>query len=317
MALNINVQVKVAGDHFNASSSTRIRNDIALGDPGPNDRDFSRDDLQGDFAPLLPDDGIGRALRGTRLHDLDVAPERGNWPRSHATHPHAVAPRMSGSHGPHTPAPVPPAPHHHARGAHAAPPLPLSPPPPEGHHAPHGHVPHSGAADTDRAIRDAARTAGVDVNTMRAIASIESDMNPGSNRYRRTQYKGLYQIGRNEWRTFGEGNIYNAHDNALAAARMFAAHSDQFRAHYGRAPTDRELYMIHQQGLGFYTRGIMTNIRGNPYPGMRGPQTHQSFEAGWGRELERRATFFRARDRARQAAWLRHAGAAANNPQGN
>jgi hypothetical protein len=52
--------------------------------------------------------------------------------------------------------------------------------------------------------------------------------------------------------------------------------------------------MMHQQGLGFYTRGAMTNIRGNPYPGMRGPQTHESFEAGWGREIERRAARFSA-----------------------
>ena len=47
--------------------------------------------------------------------------------------------------------------------------------------------------------------------------------------------------------------------------------------------------MMHQQGRGFYSRGSMTNIGGNPYPGMRGPQTHESFEAGWGREIERRA----------------------------
>lgn len=319
MALNINVQVKVDDEHFNASTSTKIRNDIALGDPGPNDRATGLDDLQGDLASFGPDDGVGRAMRGTQLHDLNGGSERGEWPRAHSTHPHGSAPGAPARHA-HSPAglaPVSHAPHHHAHGGYT--PRPASParanhtprPAMPAHHVPgaytprppHGSAPRTGSAETDRAIREAAREGGIDVNTMRAIASIESGMNPGSNRNNRhTQYKGLYQIGHNEWATFGRGDIYNAHDNAMAAARMLRAHRAAFRARFGRDPTDRELYMIHQQGLGFYTRGIMTNIRGNAYPHMRGRQTQQSFEAGWGRELERRAAFFRARERAAQAA---------------
>ena len=153
-------------------------------------------------------------------------------------------------------------------------------------------MPRTATNDTDAAIRSAATVAGVDVNTMRAIASVESGMNPASNRHARTQYKGLYQLGREEWARHGRGDIYNAGDNAAATARMFTDHRARFRGVYGREPTDRELYMIHQQGLGFYTRGAMTNIGGNPYPGMRGPQTHASFEAGWGREIERRRAAF-------------------------
>lgn len=150
-----------------------------------------------------------------------------------------------------------------------------------------------GSEQTDAAIRRAAKEAGVDVNTMRGIASIESGMNPSSNANRGTQYKGLYQIGHDEWRRTGQGgNIYSAEDNAMAAARLFRENSRQFENRYGRAPTDTELYLMHQQGLGFYTRGAMTNIGGNPYPGMRGPQTHESFEAGWGRELARRKAAF-------------------------
>ena len=80
----------------------------------------------------------------------------------------------------------------------------------------------------------------------------------------------------------------------MGAARMFEANRDQFRAHYHRDPTDAELYMMHQQGLGFYTRGAMTNIHGNPYPGMHGAQTHESFESGWGRDLARRKAGFEA-----------------------
>ena len=160
-----------------------------------------------------------------------------------------------------------------------------------------GHPVQPGSAETDQAIVDAARAHNLDVNTMRGIASIESSMNPTSNANRATQYKGLYQIGRNEWSRFGAGgNIYSAQDNAIGAARMFDADRAQFRQRFGRDPTDTELYMMHQQGLGFYTRGAMTNIQGNPYPGMSGPQTHESFEAGWGRELARRKAGFAARE---------------------
>jgi hypothetical protein len=158
-----------------------------------------------------------------------------------------------------------------------------------------GHPFSQGSAETDQAIQEAARAHNLDVNTLRSIASIESSMNPSSNANRSTQYKGLFQIGRDEWRRFGGGgNIYSARDNAMGAARMFEANRNQFRSRYHRDPTDTELYMMHQQGLGFYTRGAMTNIGGNPYPGMRGPQTHESFEAGWGREVARRKAGFAA-----------------------
>jgi hypothetical protein len=161
-----------------------------------------------------------------------------------------------------------------------------------------------GTAETDRAIVEAAKAHNLDPNTMRSIASIESGMNPSSNANRSTQYKGLYQVGHNEWDRFGaDGNIYSAHDNAMGAARMFDANRNKFRQHYHRDPTDTELYMMHQQGLGFYTRGAMTNIGGNPYPGMHGPQTHESFEAGWGREVARRKEGFAARDPKSEAAF--------------
>lgn len=160
---------------------------------------------------------------------------------------------------------------------------------------------HQGSAEVDQAIVDASRAHRLDPNTMRSIASIESGMNPSSNANRATQYKGLYQVGHNEWDRFGGGgNIYSARDNAMATGRMFDANRGQFRARYGRDPTDTELYMMHQQGLGFYTRGAMTNISGNPYPGMHGPQTHESFEAGWGREVARRKAQFEGRERGLQ-----------------
>ena len=144
------------------------------------------------------------------------------------------------------------------------------------------------AQSVDDAINQTAASAGMDPSYWRAIASIESSLNPSSNYNRATQYKGLYQVGGNEFATHGHGDIYNPMDNARAAASLAQANNATFREHFGRDPSPIETYMMHQQGPGFYTQGTMTNIAGNPYPGMRGPQTPQSFEAGWARELERR-----------------------------
>jgi hypothetical protein len=149
-------------------------------------------------------------------------------------------------------------------------------------------LPARGGVEVTSAIDEAAQRYNLDPNTMRAIASIESSNNPGSNRARATQYKGLFQLGKDEWRRYGEGDIYNARDNATAAARLMADHQTWFRERYGRNPTDAELYMMHQQGRGFYSRGAMTNISGNRYPGMRGPQSRTSFQQGWANELARR-----------------------------
>ena len=150
------------------------------------------------------------------------------------------------------------------------------------------------AQSVDDAINQTAASAGMDPSYWRAIASIESSLNPSSNYNRATQYKGLYQVGGNEFATHGHGDIYNPMDNARAAASLAQANNATFREHFGRDPSPIETYMMHQQGPGFYLNGTMTNIAGNPYPGMRGPQTPASFEAGWARELERRAQQFGA-----------------------
>jgi len=156
-----------------------------------------------------------------------------------------------------------------------------------------GPVPESDTiSPAEGAIERAAQRHGMDPATLKGIAGIESSMNPGSNRGAATQYKGLFQIGREEWAQYGRGgDIYNADDNADAAARMLKDHAGWFKDRYGQEPSPGQLYMMHQQGRGFYSAGTMTNIAGNPYPGMRGPQTPASFEAGWtarlGREIAR------------------------------
>ena len=149
------------------------------------------------------------------------------------------------------------------------------------------------AGNVNAALKATAADAGMDVPTWKAVASIESSLNPSSNFDKPTQYKGLFQIGAHEFATHGKGDTYNPMDNARAAASLAKANSQIFRDNFGRDPSPTEIYLMHQQGPGFYTKGTMTNVAGNPYPGMIGPQTPESFAAGWGREIERRARYFR------------------------
>ena len=87
-----------------------------------------------------------------------------------------------------------------------------------------------------------------------------------------------------------------------------------FKSAFGRDPTPSEIYLMHQQGLGFYTRGALTNIKGNPYPGMRGPQTSESFEQGWARELQSRIERARAAQGGRALSNEQIAGFLSNTP---
>jgi hypothetical protein len=156
----------------------------------------------------------------------------------------------------------------------------------------------SGGGAVNEAIRSTAGRAGMDEAHWKAIASIESSLNPSSNANARTQYKGLFQIGTrgadSEWARRGHGSPYDPQANAETAAALAADNNAWFKQRFGRDPSPTETYMMHQQGRGFFSRGTLTNVAGNPYPGMRGPQTTQSFEAGWGREIERRAQRFAA-----------------------
>lgn len=143
--------------------------------------------------------------------------------------------------------------------------------------------------EVESAIVKAAKQYGVDPDMLRAFVAIESNGDPNSNRTKKTQYKGLMQIGRDEWSKFGQGDIYNADDNIAAGARLLADNAKRFERVMGRPPSPREQYLMHQQGLGFYTRGSMTNIGGNlPASAKGNPNnwTHQGFENYWGSKLE-------------------------------
>ena len=163
-----------------------------------------------------------------------------------------------------------------------------------------GTAPPSGAGGdinvrnaTDEAIRATAKPAGMDPAHWKGIAELESDLNPSSNVNKKTQYKGLFQVNQEEMQKAGGGNIYEAHANAAAAAAAAQRNIAIFKRHFGRDPDAGEIYLMHQQGAGFYTKGTMTNIGGNLPPSLRGRDpktiTHAEFEAGWRADVERRA----------------------------
>lgn len=100
----------------------------------------------------------------------------------------------------------------------------------------------------DEAIIEAASEAGIDPDTLRTFARIESGGNPT---VRTGSYKGLFQLSDKEFSKHGgQGDIYDARENARVAALKLKAESEDFKRSYGREPTPAEIYMIHQQGVG-------------------------------------------------------------------
>jgi hypothetical protein len=108
------------------------------------------------------------------------------------------------------------------------------------------YEPHATTEDSREEIRQAALLYGIDLPMMLSIAKVESDFNP---RARTGSYKGLFQLGDGEFKKYGEGSIWDARDNARAAAHMFLVHADKFKWALGHFPDYAERYMVHQQGI--------------------------------------------------------------------
>jgi hypothetical protein len=94
-------------------------------------------------------------------------------------------------------------------------------------------------------IKRASDAFGLDFSFMKAVARIESDFDP---RQRTGSYIGLFQLSRYEFRKYGSGDIFNARDNAIAAAYKFVTEETLFEWYTGKKPTFSDLYLIHQQG---------------------------------------------------------------------
>ena len=108
------------------------------------------------------------------------------------------------------------------------------------------YQPHSTTDDPRDEIREAASLYGLDLAMMMSIAKVESDFNP---RVRTGSYKGLFQLSDYEFKKYGDGSIWDARDNARAAAHMFLVQAEKFRWALGHYPDYAERYMVHQQGI--------------------------------------------------------------------
>jgi hypothetical protein len=95
-------------------------------------------------------------------------------------------------------------------------------------------------------IRHAADAFGLDFGYMKAVAKIESDFDP---KQRTGSYVGLYQLSKYEFNRYGDGDILNARDNAIAAAYKIIVEAELFELHTHKHPTLSDLYLIHQQGI--------------------------------------------------------------------
>jgi Transglycosylase SLT domain len=108
------------------------------------------------------------------------------------------------------------------------------------------YEPHSSTNDPRDEIREAASLYGLDLAMMMSIAKVESDFDP---RVRTGSYKGLFQLSDYEFRKYGDGSIWDARDNARAAAHMLLVQAEKFRWALGHYPDYAERYMVHQQGI--------------------------------------------------------------------
>jgi predicted GIY-YIG superfamily endonuclease len=108
------------------------------------------------------------------------------------------------------------------------------------------YEPHSTTDDPRDEIQEAASLYGLDLAMMMSIAKVESDFDP---RVRTGSYKGLFQLSDYEFQKYGDGSIWDARDNARAAAHMFLVQAEKFRWALGHHPDYAERYMVHQQGI--------------------------------------------------------------------
>jgi hypothetical protein len=108
------------------------------------------------------------------------------------------------------------------------------------------YEPHSTTGNPHDEIRQAASLYGVDLAMMMSIAKVESNFNP---RARTGSYKGLFQLSDDEFQKYGDGSIWDARDNARAAAHMFLVQAEMFKRALGHYPDYAERYMVHQQGI--------------------------------------------------------------------
>jgi len=108
------------------------------------------------------------------------------------------------------------------------------------------YQPHSTTDNPRDEIREAASLYGLDLAMMMSIAKVESNFNP---RARTGSYKGIFQLSDYEFKKYGDGSIWDARDNARAAAHMLLVQAEKFRWALGHYTDYAERYVVHQQGI--------------------------------------------------------------------
>jgi hypothetical protein len=108
------------------------------------------------------------------------------------------------------------------------------------------YEPHATTGDPRDEIRQAASLYGLDLAMMMSVAKVESNLKPGA---RTGSYKGLFQLSDYEFEKYGDGSIWDARDNARAAAHMLLVQAEKFKSALGHYPDYAERYMVHQQGI--------------------------------------------------------------------
>src|SRR5262249_12694092 len=94
-------------------------------------------------------------------------------------------------------------------------------------------------------IKRVADAFGMSFNFMKAVAKIESDLNP---KQRTGSYIGLFQLSNAEFQQYGSGDILDPRDNAVAAAYKFLTEDILFEITTHKKPSLNDIYLIHQQG---------------------------------------------------------------------
>lgn len=107
--------------------------------------------------------------------------------------------------------------------------------------------------DIDSTIVAASNRYGIDPNTMRAIAQIESAGNPRAQNPR-SSAGGLFQFIDATASDYGLTNRFDPAQAADAGARLARDNAARLYGVLGREPTAGELYLAHQQGGGGASR---------------------------------------------------------------
>ncbi len=104
-------------------------------------------------------------------------------------------------------------------------------------------------ADIRKLIAQKAIAAGMDPNHALTMASIETGGKFDPRAVSPTGYKGLFQFGPREWKSYGGGkDIFDPEANADAFVGYHGDIKNKLKESLGREPTPQELYLGWQQG---------------------------------------------------------------------